>query len=106
MGNQEEVGAMMLNDKVALIYGAGGAIGSAVAKTFAREGARVFLSGRNLAPVEAVAKDVVAAGGKAEAAIVDALDGDAVEQHTANVAEKAGRIDVVFNAVGFDVVQG
>jgi hypothetical protein len=50
---------------------------------------------------------VVATGGKAEAAQVDALDGDAVETYTANTAAKAGRIDdVVFNAVGFQAVQG
>jgi NADP-dependent 3-hydroxy acid dehydrogenase YdfG len=66
--------AMMLKDKVAVIYGAGGAIGSAVAGAFATEGADLFLTGRHLAPVEAVAKDIVSAGGSAEAAEVDALD--------------------------------
>ena len=65
---------MILKDKVALIYGAGGAIGSAVARAFALEGANVFLTGRQLAPVEAVAKEIVSAGGSAEAAEVDALD--------------------------------
>jgi 3-oxoacyl-[acyl-carrier protein] reductase len=97
---------MLLEDKVALIYGAGGAIGGNVARTFAREGAKVFLSGRNLAPVEIVAKDVVAAGGAAEAAKLDALDEDAVEHYVSGVAQKAGRIDVVLNAIGFKAVQG
>jgi 3-oxoacyl-[acyl-carrier protein] reductase len=97
---------MLLKEKVAVIYGAGGAIGSAVARTFAREGATVFLSGRNFAPVEAVAKDITAAGGQAEAARVDALDEDAVEQNAASVARKTGRIDVVLNAIGFRAVQG
>jgi NAD(P)-dependent dehydrogenase (short-subunit alcohol dehydrogenase family) len=41
---------MMLKDKVAVIYGAGGAIGGAVARAFASEGARLFLTGRSLAP--------------------------------------------------------
>ena len=59
---------MMLKDKVAVIYGAGGAIGSAVARAFASEGASLFLTGRHLAPVEVVAKDVVSANGSAEAA--------------------------------------
>jgi NADP-dependent 3-hydroxy acid dehydrogenase YdfG len=58
---------MMLKDKVAVIYGAGGAIGGAVARAFAREGARLFLTGRQRASVEAVAKEVVAAGGSADA---------------------------------------
>jgi NAD(P)-dependent dehydrogenase (short-subunit alcohol dehydrogenase family) len=97
---------MLLKDKIAVIYGAGGAVGSAVARTFAREGARVFLSGRNLASVQAVAKDIIAAGGEAEAASVDALDEDAVEQNAASVAKKTGRIDVVLNAIGFRAVQG
>jgi 3-oxoacyl-[acyl-carrier protein] reductase len=64
---------MLLENKNAIIYGAGGAIGGAVARAFAREGARVFLSGRNAGPVEAVANDIVANGGVAETATVDAL---------------------------------
>lgn len=96
----------LLKDKVAVIHGAGGAVGGAVARAFAREGAKVFLSGRNVAPVEAVAKDIVAKGGEAEPAKVDALDEDAVEHHATGVIQKAGRIDVVLNAIGFRVVQG
>jgi NAD(P)-dependent dehydrogenase (short-subunit alcohol dehydrogenase family) len=91
---------MLLHDKVAVIYGAGGAIGGAVARTFAREGARLFLTGRQLAPVEAVAKEIVAAGGSAEAAQVDALDEQAIDTHLQSVIEPAGRVDVSFNAVG------
>ena len=91
---------MMLKDKVAVIYGAGGAIGGAVACAFAREGANVFLTGRRLAPVEAVAKEVVAAGGSAEAAEVDALDEQAVDEHLQSVIDTAGRVDISFNAVG------
>jgi NAD(P)-dependent dehydrogenase (short-subunit alcohol dehydrogenase family) len=97
---------MLLQGKVAIVYGAGGAIGSAVADTFAHEGAQVFLAGRNLSPVEAVAGKIVASGGNAEAAPVDALDEDAVQQHAAAVIKKAGRIDVIMNAVGFRAVQG
>jgi NAD(P)-dependent dehydrogenase (short-subunit alcohol dehydrogenase family) len=92
--------AMMLQDKVAVIYGAGGAIGSTVARAFATEGASLFLTGRRLAPVEAVAKDVVSAGGSAEAAEVDALDEQAVDKHLQSVTDKAGRVDISFNAIG------
>ena len=91
---------MMLHDKVAVIYGAAGAIGGAVARAFAGEGATLFLTGRTLAPVEAVAKDIVAAGGSAEAATVDALDEQAVDQHLQSATDKAGRVDISFNAVG------
>jgi NAD(P)-dependent dehydrogenase (short-subunit alcohol dehydrogenase family) len=97
---------MLLRDKIAVIYGAGGAIGGAVARTFAREGAKVFLSGRNLAPVDAVAQEIVAAGGHAQSSRVDALNEDAVDRDTAAVMEKTGRIDVVLNASGIDAVQG
>ena len=91
---------MMLKDKVAVIYGAGGAIGGAVAGAFATEGANLFLTGRHLAPVEVVAKEVASAGGSAEAAGVDALDEQAVDTHLQSVIDKAGRIDISFNAVG------
>jgi NAD(P)-dependent dehydrogenase (short-subunit alcohol dehydrogenase family) len=91
---------MMLKDKVAVVYGAGGAIGGAVARAFASEGARLFLTGRRLAPVEVVAKDVAAAGGSAETAEVDALDEEAVEEHLRHVTGSAGRVDISFNAVG------
>ena len=90
----------MLNNKVAVIYGAGGAIGGAVARAFAAEGANLFLTGRHLAPVEAVAKDVVSAGGSAEATEVDVLDEQAVDKHLQSVIDKAGRVDISFNAVG------
>jgi NAD(P)-dependent dehydrogenase (short-subunit alcohol dehydrogenase family) len=91
---------MMLNGKIAVIYGAGGAIGGAIARAFAREGARVFLTGHFRAPVDEVAKDIVTSGGSAEAAEVDALDERAVDEHLRYVVEEAARVDISFNAVG------
>jgi len=90
----------LLEDKTAVIYGAGGAIGGAVARTFAREGARLFLTGRDEAKVNAVAEEIVPAGGVAETAQVDALDEKAVEEHLNTVVERAGGVDISFNAVG------
>jgi len=75
---------MLLKNKNAVIYGGGGAI----ARAFAREGARVFLAGRTLAKLDGVAKDISAAGGVAETAQVDALDEQSVEKHIAEVAKK------------------
>ena len=69
-------------------------------RIFAREGAKLFLTGRKLAPVEAVAKEIVAAGGSAEAAAVDALDEHAIDQHLRSVTDKAGHLDISFNAIG------
>lgn len=86
----------MLKDKVVVIYGAGGAIGGAVAQAFARDGARVFLTGRRLSSVEAVAGRIDGA----EAAQVDALDEDAVDSHLQWVMDRVGRVDISFNAVG------
>jgi NAD(P)-dependent dehydrogenase (short-subunit alcohol dehydrogenase family) len=91
---------MLLEKKTAVIYAAGGAIGGAVARAFAREGARLFLTGRNVARVDAVAEEIVAAGGVAETAQVDALDEKAVGKHLNTVVESAGGVDISFNAIG------
>jgi 3-oxoacyl-[acyl-carrier protein] reductase len=97
---------MLLEHKNAVIYGGGGAIGGAVARSFAREGAHLFLAGRTLAKVEAVAEEITAAGGMAETAQVDGLDEQAVDKHIGKVAERARRIDILFNAIGMQDVQG
>lgn len=97
---------MLLENKNAVIYGAGGAIGGAVARAFAREGAKVFLAGRTFARVEAVAREISAAGGMVEAAQVDALDEQAIEKHIGEVSGKTEGIDVLFNAIGMEDVQG
>ena len=97
---------MLLENKNAVIYGGGGAIGGAVARVFAREGARVFIAGRTLDKLDAVAADIAAADGRAETAEVDAFDQRAVEKHADAVAAKAGSIDIALNAVSVMHVQG
>ena len=92
---------MLLEGKNAIIYGAGGAVGSAVAQAFAREGAHVFLAGRTRASLDPVAGRIARNGGIADACRVDALDEAAVEEHIAAVAKTARQIDVSFNAIGF-----
>lgn len=89
----------MLQDKVAVVYGAAGSIGAAVARAFAREGARVYVTGHRLDPVDALARDIAGSGGLAEPAEVDALDETAIEAHLRSVVEKKRRIDISFNAV-------
>ena len=86
---------MLLEGKTAVIYAAGGAIGGAVARALAREGARVFLTGRDVGKLDALAEEL-----GAEAARVDALDEQAVAAHLDTVVERAGGVDVSFNAVG------
>ena len=97
---------MLLKNKNAVIYGGGGAIGGAVARVFAREGARVFLAGRTLQNLEEVAEKIRSAGGMAEAAVLDALDERAVDEHADAVAASAGSIDVSFNLITRGDVQG
>ncbi|MBB4661324.1 SDR family NAD(P)-dependent oxidoreductase [Conexibacter arvalis] len=96
---------MMLDGKRAVIYGGGGSIGGAVARAFAREGATVFLAGRTQEPLDRVAADIRAAGGRAETALVDALDERAVDAHADEIAAGGG-IDVSLNVVAHGDVQG
>jgi NAD(P)-dependent dehydrogenase (short-subunit alcohol dehydrogenase family) len=96
---------MLLEDKNAVIYGSGGKVGGAVARAFAREGARVFLAGRTLESIEEVAEEIRSAGGVAETAQVDALDERAIEEHADEVVKKAGGINVSFNAISIRDVQ-
>lgn len=91
---------MQLKNKTAVVYGAGGAIGEAVARAFAQEGARVFLTGRNKETIEALAKDIVSKGGFAEAQVVDALDEKVVNNHLDLVIQNEGKLDISFNAMG------
>jgi NAD(P)-dependent dehydrogenase (short-subunit alcohol dehydrogenase family) len=91
---------MLLKNKNAVIYGAGGAIGGAVAKAIAQAGARVFLTGRKKKPLEDLIKEIVKSGGNAEMALVDALDEQAVNRHLDSIVEQGGDIDISFNAVG------
>lgn len=96
----------MLENKVAVVHGGGGVIGGAVARAFARAGADLYLAGRTQTKLDAVVRDIIASGGRAEAAQVDALDERAVQRHADAVAARAGRIDIALNAVGVVHVQG
>jgi NAD(P)-dependent dehydrogenase (short-subunit alcohol dehydrogenase family) len=96
----------LLADKTAVVYGGGGAIGGAVARVFAREGARVFLAGRTQSKLAAVARDIESAGGSAEFAVLDVFDESAVHAHADAVASKTGGIDIMLNAIGIAHLQG
>jgi 3-oxoacyl-[acyl-carrier protein] reductase len=97
---------VLLEDKNAVIYGAGGSIGGAAARAFAREGAKVHLAGRTLESLEEVAGQIRSAGGVAETAQVDAIDEQAVDQHADAVVASVGGIDVSFNLISVGDVQG
>jgi NAD(P)-dependent dehydrogenase (short-subunit alcohol dehydrogenase family) len=97
---------LLLGDTNAVIYGGGGAIGGAIARVFAREGARVFLVGRTQAKLDAVARDIGVTGGKVETAQLDVLDQQAVEKHAGEIAATVGSIDIAVNAVSVMHDQG
>lgn len=95
----------LLEGKNAIVYGAAGRIGTAVATSFAQEGAKVFLVGRTLSRLDEVARRIRAAGGQAETAEVDALDERAVDEHADAVAAQGG-VDISFNLIAHGDVQG
>ncbi len=97
---------MLLEGKNSIIYGGGGAIGGAVARAFAREGARVHLAGRTLAPLDHVADIIRDGGGWADTTTVDALDQQAVDDHADAVATRSGSLDISFNLISTGDVQG
>jgi NAD(P)-dependent dehydrogenase (short-subunit alcohol dehydrogenase family) len=96
----------LLDSRTAIVYGAAGGIGSAVARRFAAEGAQVFLVGRTRETLDAVAKDITADGGVAEVAVLDALDERAVDEHVDGVVARTGRVDVSFNLIARGDAQG
>jgi 3-oxoacyl-[acyl-carrier protein] reductase len=97
--------SMILQNKNAIIYGAGGSMGGAVAKTLAKAGARVFLTGRTTKSLQKVADEIITSGGKAEVNEVDALDEQQINNHVNMVVATAGTVDISFNAIDLQVVQ-
>ena len=93
-------GSSILNGKRAIVFGAAGSIGAAVAREFAAEGAEVFLAGRTRSNVEEVAKQIAKTGGRVHAATIDATNDIQVDQHVDGIAQHAGSVDIMFNAIG------
>lgn len=97
---------MLLDGRNAVIFGGAGAIGSAVARAFARAGAAVHLAGRTRATLDRVVDGIEAGGGRATSTVLDALDEDAVDRFTRSVADDHGSVDICFNLIGVGDVQG
>jgi len=91
---------MLLKDKIAVVYGAGGGVGSAIARKFALEGAVVYIAARRLESIKTLGDEISRSGGRAKAAEVDALEEKAIEGHLDSIVEEEGRVDISFNAVG------
>src|SRR6266436_3102985 len=99
-------GLRLLDGKIAVIYGAAGGVGAAVAKAFAREGATVFLTGRTENTLNPIAEEISSTGGVANVSKVDALSPESVEAHLQRVVTKTGKLDISFNLIGTSVAIG
>jgi 7-alpha-hydroxysteroid dehydrogenase len=97
---------MLLSGRIAIVYGASGAVGGAVARAFAREGALVVLAARRKEPLERVHESIVGAGGRAAVLPVDATVPQEIEKHLADVVDRFGPVNLMFNAVSWDDTQG
>ena len=96
---------MQLEGKNAVVYGAAGSMGSAVARSFAKEGARVYLAGRTLSKLDLLAEELRVEGCEVESGVVDAMDPISVSSHLDHIVSVAGRIDISFNAISYRVFQ-
>lgn len=96
---------MLLQGKNAIIYGAGGSLGGAVAKALSAAGAQIFLTGHRADSLIKIAKEIESAGGKISTHEVNARDEKSVNDHIKVVMQTAGSVDISFNAIGWQDTQ-
>ncbi|NML38804.1 SDR family oxidoreductase [Chitinophaga sp. G-6-1-13] len=89
-----------LKDKVAVVFAASGEVAGAVARAFAQHGAIVYVTARDLDVARALAEEIVAGGGRAEAGKVDALNEPEIDAYLKKVVADNGKLDMVFNGIG------
>ena len=97
---------MLLKDRTAIVYGASGAVGGAVARAFAREGAQVILAARRREPLDEVCQEITSQAGLAVVMPVDASDAPAIKGHLQAVTDRFGPVNLMFNAISWDDIQG
>jgi NAD(P)-dependent dehydrogenase (short-subunit alcohol dehydrogenase family) len=94
----------MADLKVALITGAGSGVGKAAALGLAKDGFAIVLAGRRKEPLDAVAQEIAALGGKALAVPTDIGDPASVAALFAKTKETFGRLDLLFNNAGVSAI--
>lgn len=92
--------------KVAIVTGGGSGIGRATAKAFAREGATVLVADITTEAADAVAKEIMADGGKALAVTADVGDAGSVQRMIGTATDRFGRLDILFNNAGINGFTG
>ena len=91
---------MRLADRTALVTGAAGGIGAAIARLFARQGATVVAADLDAERAAVTAQAITVSGGMASSAAIDVTDADRVERLIEDMVERHGRIDVLANVAG------
>ena len=94
-----------LSEKVAVVTGSGRGLGKAIAVGLADAGASVVVCSRTLSEAEAVADEIRSAGGRSLALQVDTADRTSCEHLIAMTVHKLGRVDVMVNNAGIDVIE-
>jgi NAD(P)-dependent dehydrogenase (short-subunit alcohol dehydrogenase family) len=97
---------MLLQNRTAVIYGAGGSLGTEAAIAFAREGAYVYITGTRQEPLDITFSKVREKGGQGETVLIDALDQSSVNKFIEKVIKEKGRIDISFNLIHLKDLQG
>ena len=90
----------LMNNKLVLVTGAGGGLGTAIALGFAREGARVIVADIDPARAARVAAQVQASGGVAYSETLDVTQREATQRWAQDIAQRIGPIDVLVNNAG------
>ncbi|MGE0192178.1 MAG: SDR family NAD(P)-dependent oxidoreductase [Planctomycetota bacterium] len=91
--------------RIALVTGASGGLGRAIAERLAADGDHVVLAARRADELEAAAQAIRAAGGRADTVVLDVTDREGVEHAVAGICERHGRLDVLVNNAGHNIRQ-
>ena len=93
-----------IEGKVAVVTGAASGIGKEIAHTLAKAGAKIAIADLNLEGAQAVADEIIAAGGQAMGVAMNVTDEDAVNAGVAQVVEKFGPVDILVSNAGIQII--